>query len=205
MRKCAHGAKVFALPITETEGKMSGDQIIGISLGWEFVGKHQQGIAEIFKAFGVPGKPRRGLLGADVYTVTRRADGLKFFPNINGCAYLVYISPFLWSAAQDITAKLDTLLCVHDADESFSTAWAKDSFGVRIKNDVSDVGAMVLGQMYDAFTRLDAMIYLNKGQPRPDITKLMLTIRSRMPEKALEDMRATHEGYLNIMEAADKD
>jgi len=206
MRRGSQEAIVITSPIVETEGRKSGGQIIGVSLGWDWVPEHEWGISGICGRFGVPGKSSRGCVGADVRTITKVPDELKFFDNLDGYAYLMFTDSFSYTKPEDFTAKnFNRMLRLYDEKEDFSTAWSERDFGVRMKNDDAlNIGGSVLGQIYDAFTKRDGMIFLG-GQKGPFGNRgLVLSIRSRMPADFLEKMKAADEDYLNLLDASEK-
>ncbi len=202
MRRGTQDAFITTSPIAEVETGKSGGQIIGVSLGWDFIAEHEHGISGIMRAFGILGKPQRGLVGADVHTVTKVSAELRFFDNLDGYAYLMFTDLFGYREPEHLTAKtFNRMLCLHDEREEFSTAWSASDFGVRIKNDdIFNIGGSVLGQIYDAFTKLDGMIFLG-GKKRPfSNLALVLSIRSRMHADFLERMKATDEDYLRLID-----
>lgn len=206
MHRCSQEVFVITSPIVETAAGKSGGQIIGVSLGWDWAFEHEWGISGICDQFGVPGKPSRGCVGADVHTITKVPDKLKFFGNLGGYAYLIFTDSFDYMKPKDFTAKvLNRMLCLYDEEGDLSAAWSKLDFGVRMKNDDTlNVGGNVLGQIYDAFTKRDGMIFLG-GQKCPfGNGGLVLSIRSRMPVDFLEKMKADDEGYLNLLDASEK-
>jgi hypothetical protein len=206
--------RVISSEIVETtDGRKSGGQVIGINLGWDFCAEHEWGIEKLNLAFGIPGKPerRRGvrglvsgdLVGADTRTAIKVPNDLKFFENLDGYAYLLFASSFGWMEESELTAEqFNNMIEARDGEE-LATAWSKKDFGVRMKNDVLNVGTSVLGQIYDAFVQRDAMIFLS-GQSNPFGNRgLILAIRSRMPEEVLNQMKEADEDYLNLLDAVE--
>lgn len=192
-----------------------GSNVIGINLGYDYCAEHEWGIQNLCKAFGIPGGPARrrdisslvqnDLVGADTRTVTRvPTNGLNFFKDLNGYAYLLFNPSFGWWKVGNLTAeRFDQMLDAYK-NEELVTAWDRVSFGIRVKNDSPDSGAAMLGQIYEAFTKRDVMIFLG-GRHNPFANNgLVLAIRSRMPAKALNQMKEADEDYLNLTEAAEK-
>ena len=154
--------KIIATPIVETDDSTSGGQVIGISFGADFCAEHESGIAYLLDAFGVPGKPKQGLVGADVRTITKVPENFKFYGNIDGYAYLFFTSSFRYLKPDDLNAStFNRMLHVYQDDEALSTAWDSGEFGVRLKNDESDLsGTIVLWQLFQALRNKDAMMLL---------------------------------------------
>lgn len=197
---------VVTSPIVETEAGMSGGQVIAISFSADYVAQHEHGIAEICAAFGIPGKPSRDCLGADARTVTKVPDDLKFFDNLDGYAYLMFSDRFSYREPEEFTAKhFNRMLHVYDDNEDLSTAWSSNDFGVRIKtDDVLNAGSMALGQIYDAFTKNDIMIFVGGTSGPFEHPGLVLAIRSHVPAEMLERLKASDEDYLNLIDADEK-
>jgi len=85
-------------------------------------------------------------------------------------------------------------------EEDLATAWDDTSFGIRIKNDESNTGSKVLGEILEAFQRSDGMIYIGPMGPTAS-SGLVVAIRSRLPEMVLEQMKAGDESRLNLIDA----
>jgi len=203
MRRGSQEVGVITSPVEPKKNGKCDGQVIGLSLGWDCVSEHEWGISNILNAFGVPSEPRRGLVGADVRTITKTPDCFRFFDNLNSRAYLMYTDAFRWENPDVLTAKyFDNILRVRD-EEDLSAAWDSKSFGVRMKNDVLNLGTTVLGQIYEAFTKLDAMIFLG-GRALFGNRGLVLAIRSRMPDDILQKMKISDEDYFDLMDAAEK-
>lgn len=200
MKKGMYDAALITSPIIETGDKKSGGQVLGISLGWDFASEHEWGIDRIYRVFAIPGRPQRGLIGADVRTVTKVPETLKFF-QFDNAAYLFLYETFLWTKESDWNEKeLDRILRA-DENEELSTAWDEAAFAVRIKNDALDSGTIVLGQFHEAFIKKDVMIFFG-GKTTPLGNKgLILAIRSRMPKDVLHGMKERDEDYLNLQDA----
>ncbi len=211
MRRSFTAPRYLTTGIVEDPDFPSSGQIIGINLAWNFCAEEESGIEGLQRAFGISGKPERtrdadgaiveDLVGADIRTVTRVPAELKFFENLGGYAYLLCSGhfEFNWSE-KDATAKhfnrmMDLYGC---AAHELEAAWSGSDFGVRIKNGALKLGATVLGQIYEAFQEKDVMIFLagndNLFNSRRE---LYLTIRSRMPEDTLKQMKEADEDYLN--------
>ena len=216
MRRGLRDQMCLTTDIIEGPNGSTGGQIIGISLGWDFCAEHEWGIQDMQRSFGIPGKPERrkdselvsgDFMGADVRTITKLPAELKFFEDMGGFAYLLYSDYFGYVKPKDLTAKrFNDMLDLRDENEEFSTAWSEDDFGVRMKNDIPNLGATVLGQIYEAFQNKDAMIFLggnNNGGPFSN-RSLILAIRSRIPENVLKQMKEADEDSLNLMDAVTK-
>ena len=179
-----------------------GGQIIGINLGYDFCAEHERGIGSIKETFGIPGVTG-DKVGADARTVTRVPDELKFFENLGGYAYLLLTPAFRYLEESEFTAEqFDKLLEVR-RDEEFSTAWDDRGFGIRMKNDALTLGATVLGQIYEALTKRDAMIFLSGSNNPFAGNGLVLAIRSRVPEDLLTQMKEADDDHLNLVKAAE--
>jgi len=209
MRRGSQETQILTSPIIETEAGKSGGQIIGVSLGWDFVAEHEWGISGICNAFGILGKPQRGHVGADIRTITKVPAELKFFPNLKGSAYLIYCDSFSWRQEKPTSQGLNEMLHVHEdwhgskrKGEDLSTAWSERAFGIRMRNDALNIGTMTLGQIYEAFTKLDIMIFLG-GKSIMGNSGLVIAIRSRMPKDALQNMKTRDESYLDLMDAVE--
>lgn len=218
MRRSTHGNGFIWSPIIETpDGGMSGGQIITINFGVDFCGEHESGIKELQEAFGISVKPARHrnlrgrvkkeIVGADVRTVTKVPAGLKFFPNLNGYAYLIYRESLAWMNESEFSsARFNSWLEVEDySGEEFSAAWSWRDFGVRMSamGPIS-IGTQVLGQVYDALINGDAMIYtVNTGNSFGG-PGLAISIKSRVPQEVLDQMKEADLDRLNLLEAAEK-
>jgi hypothetical protein len=208
MHRGSH-SDIFTSDIIEAEdGRKSGGRVIAINLGSDFCAEHEWGIGGIKGSFGISDKPERrdhggDLVGADVCTVTKVPDELKFFKDLDGYAYLLFTDSFHYTEEEDLTAANFNDMLEVRGDEELSTAWSNGSFGIRMKNDALGIGTTVLGQIYDAFTRCDVMIFLGGGQGIGN-SGLILAIRSRVPEDSLDKMREAHESHLNLIEAVEK-
>lgn len=214
MRRASNGTAIITSPIAEGPNGPSGGQVIGVNLGWSFVAEHEWGIKGIVSAFGVPGEPRRGLVGADVRTVTEVPKGLKLF-EFDDAVYLMYsrdLDPEWmkhFSRERELTANdLNRSMEVHRNDDEISAAWSESDFGIRLKKTAADkvipVGTMVLGQLYEALQQKDAMIFLGGHARSLGNSGLVIVIRSRMPEDFLRQMRDCDEEYLNLADAVAK-
>lgn len=205
------GAKSLVSEVKRTpEGNIAGGgQIIGFNLGWDYCAEHERGIDPLVKAFGIPDAPARrsaplgDLLGADARTITKVPEGLRFYKNLNGYAYLMYsFSPFVGcdSDTEMSADDLNSQLRVYK-DEPIWTAWSSNDFGIRVKNDILDSEVMILEQIYHAFLQLD-IIMLVEGRPNPFAGGgLVIAIKSRIPEVTLQEMREADEKYLALKEA----
>lgn len=185
----------------DDKGYLTGEgQVIGVSLGWDFVSEHEWGIAQIKKAFGIRDKLERSNVGADFRTITKVPDTFRFFPDLSGSAYLMYSDHLRWSKPEELNSEnFDRMLDAYG--EELATAWSESDFGVRMKNDVLKKGSILLGQIYDAFTKGDGMIFLG-GREAFGNSGLVLAIRSRVPAEALEQMKAGDESYLSLIDAS---
>lgn len=208
MRRGTQDAQVITSPIVESETGKSGGQVLGISLGWDFATEHESGINGIKEAFGLASTPSRRLLGADARTNTICPDELRFFPDLSGYAYLMFMESWLWRQGPEYqTAEyFDRRLDVHFRrdEEEFSTAWSEKDFGVRLKNDSLGHGRMVLGQIYDAFKKCDGMIFLGARDNPFGNSGLMLAVRSRLDTAVIKHMKAVDSNYLKLKKADEK-
>lgn len=219
MRRGHSDKQVITSEIVETaDGRKSGGQVIGINLGWDFCAEHERGIKGLKQAFGIPDKAhRRGIrrliqgdiVGADARTVTKVPRELQLF-ELGGYAYLIF-ADLRWMKREDLNEKFFNDILEADGDEELATAWyeggsGSGQFGVRIKNDALNTGSMVLGQIYEAFKRRDAMIFsMGSGTNNPFARAgLTIAIRSRVPEEWLKKMKEADEDYLNLQEASAK-
>ena len=217
MRRGSNDTQCLTTVVEGPNGPTGGGQVIGINLGWDFCAEHEWGIEGLQRTFGISGKPERtrnatdavvkDLVGADTRTVTKVPAELKFFENIDGYAYLLCSSRFAfrWNE-KDATAKhFNEMMRLFPGEKGeLAAAWSDNDFGVRMKNDALKLGATVLGQVYGAFQKKDAMIFLaGRGNPFSN-PGLHLTIRSRMPEDTLQQMKEADEDYLNLMDAVEK-
>ena len=202
MRRGCDDVKVITSPIAESETGKSGGQVIGVSLGWDFISEHEWGIDGIKSAFGIPGVSRKAV-GADARAVTELPKQLILVDGIPGYSYLMFQNSYAWEGS-DLTANnLNRMLrCFGKGD--MDAAWDEKSFGVRLRNGELEEGKMALGQIYEAFTKLDAMIFLGGSRELFGGRGLVLAIRSRMPADILKAMADADEDYLNLQEAAEK-
>ncbi|MDO8407687.1 MAG: hypothetical protein Q7S95_00410 [bacterium] len=217
MRRSFKDTKCLTTDIVEGPNGPTGGQVIGINLGWDFVAEHEWGIEGLQRTFGISGKPERkrddtgavvkDLVGADIRTVTKVPAELKFFENLGGYAYMLCSSRFAfrWNE-KDATAKhFNEMMRLFPGEKGeLAAAWSGGDFGVRMKNDALKLGATVLGQIYEALEKKDAMIFLAGGGNPFSNRGLYLTIRSRVPEDTLQQMKEADEGYLNLMDAVER-
>ena len=195
--------------------KASDGQVIGINLGWDFIAEHEWGINTINRAFGIPGKPERRLLsgdlvGADVRTVTNVPAEFALFEAGYAYSYLLFdVSIGCMKDGELTVERLNKMLEAYKGDEELTTAWCRDSFGIRMKNNglgFINSGTSVLAQIYDAFANCDSMIFLG-GDDRNNVFArrgLTLAIRSRVTEEDLLQMREADKDYLDLVEAVEK-
>lgn len=179
--------------------------LIGINLGYDHVAEHEWGIEDLERAFGMPER-RRGynlfgdtvseISGAVCRTITECPEALKFVPYSNGNAYLVYDR--YWRYANRDLSVFASDLYLHRGDV-MATGWSGQDFGVRIEGKDGEV---ILGAIYEAFKRKDAMIFLsgNHGNPFAN-SGLVLAIRSRMPEEVIDSMYEADHDALDIAQA----
>lgn len=217
MRRGSQDAELITSQIVDQpEGnKKSGGQIIGVNLGWSFCAEHEWGIDGIRRAFGIPGEPerRRGtrdlmqsdLVGAEVRTITKVPKSL-IFREFESAVYLVYSS--YYEVEEPSQEYLDRMMEIRsDSESDLQTAWSRGSFGIHLKKDQSDVlttRTMVLGQLYEALRRKDAMIFIG-GRSNPfGNGGLVIAIRSRVPADALRQMKESDENYLDLIDAVEK-
>lgn len=202
MRKGRQDACILTDAIEESENGKSGGWVIGISLGWEFVSEHENGISGLRQEFGIPDM-RRGLLGADARTITKVPESLKFFPDLDGYAYLLCSDLLGWKESDMTSSNFNRILRCSGKEE-LSAAWDDHSFGISMSNDgIVTAGKILLGQIYEAFTRLDAMIYVS-GREGTGNGSLILDIRSRLPKGMLDVMARADEDKLDLREAAER-
>jgi hypothetical protein len=185
MRRCFHDMHLISSP--------SG-QIVGVSLGYDFTSEHEWGIDGIRDAFGLPKRPALGLVGLDARTITKLPENFKFF-NFPSAAYLFYSERFVYDREEWTERELDDILHARD-DEELLTAWGEASFGIRMKNDALDSGKICIGQIYEAFKKLDGMIFRSRMSGGLANMSLVLAIRSRIPQENAEEMRVKDEVYL---------
>jgi hypothetical protein len=198
MRKGSHDTVLLT-----AEGKF-----VSVCLGWDHVSEHERGIKGLQRSFGISGMPKRGggkngvdLVGADTRTVTRVPNGLKFFW-FEDASYLFFTPSYMLTEDRN---QLDARLCAGGLiSEPVSAAWSECDFGLRVANQKTLNARDVLGQLVDAFEKNDAMIFLS-GSNNPFSNRgLHLTIRSRLPQKALDMMYDADVDHLNLTEAAAK-
>ncbi len=210
MRRGVTNKEVITSVITSmADGQKSGGQVIGINLGRNFCAEHERGIEHIKSAFGIPKRVHRctilkDIVGAKARTATRVPSGLKFFEDLYGYAYLIYTDTL--SDADQSARNFN--LHLEGSNEDLETAWAEyddgGQFGIRMKNDVLNSGAIVLGQIYEAIENHDAMIFLSGSENPFARASLVIAIRSRVPEEHLLKMKEADEDYLNLEEAVER-
>lgn len=213
MRRGYTDSSVITSDIVEhADSSKTGGQIIAINLGSDACAEHECGIDDLRQDFGIPLKAERrsgfrgfisgDLVGADVRTITQVPQELKFFPNLDGYAYLIFSSSFGWRGHKAKTAQdLDRMLHARSGEE-LSTAWSGRDFGIRMKNDTLALGTTVLGQIYEAFKKKDIMFFFG-GRSLFANPGLVIAIRSRMPEDVLEKMRVSDYDRLNLLEVVE--
>lgn len=206
MRK-SFGSKILtAGALTEA----AGGQIVGIDFGADFTSEHERGIRDLKEAFGVLGVTQRhegagDIVGLDARAITLVPSGLEFIEDMEGHAYLIYTDP-AWSLDErrQWNAKdLDRILEVYDGEE-LSTAWDASSFGVRMKNDGLMLGATILGQIYEAIMKHDAVLFLAGGDMVFSNAGLVVAIRSRIPKEQADKVKEGDEDYLRLLASAEK-
>ncbi len=211
MRRGTTGTMLVTSPIVNGPQDKTGGQFIGVKFGVDGCAEQEMGIDELKKAFGISNKPTRikgfsrlikpDLIGADARTITTLPKGLRFFEDLAGYAYLVYdkrlAGQTTWSSKE-----LDEIM---DGSHHYEplASWDYRSFGIRIKNDALNIGATLLGQLYEAFKRKDVMIYIGKSTPFGD-SAFTIAIRSRLSKEVFEEMKRRDEDYLDLMEEVEK-
>lgn len=214
MSRGSQDAELIVSPIVDqSRGNKIGGQIIGVNLGWDFTSEHEWGIYGIQRAFGIPGKPERrhgigelaqsDLVGADVRTVTSVPKGLKFL-DFNDVVFLTFSD--YYGHGEPSEDELRRMIGVYRETDDLTTAWCESSFGICLKKvaDIMPTRVMILGQIYDALQKKDAMIFIG-GRSNPfGNSGLIIAIRSRVPDDALQKMKEADEDYLDLMDAVEK-
>lgn len=191
-----------------------GGQVIGINLGWSFAVEHEWGIRGIVDAFGIPGKPRHGLIGADVRTITKVPKGLKLL-EFGDAIYLMYSSTLdpewnkhSYGGHEPTVDDLNHWMEIYQNDNEISAAWSENDFGVRLRkthiDGVIPIHTAILGQIYEALQQKDAMIFLGDRFGAFSNRGLIIAIRSRMPEYVLSQMKDNDENYLKLVDTVTK-
>jgi len=106
MQRASSGQSIAVTEIVEGADAPTGGQVIGINLGYDFCGEHEMGIAGLYQRFGIAGRPERrdggDFVGADVRTNTQVPEHLKFLPDLEGYAYLIYSTGFQYNKPGDV-------------------------------------------------------------------------------------------------------
>jgi hypothetical protein len=214
MRRGEMKAGLIIEPIIDQhDGSKSGGRLIGLSLGYDHCAEHEMGIDSLRNNFEIPTRSRKRTLilkkvveiaGAEARTITQIPDGLHFFESVGGAAYLVF-NPIITMRERWTEESLLHWLRVYDRDEEFSAAWSSRDFGVRMKNSPSQSasGTMILGQIYEAMKRKDAMLYLTGGGPFGG-AGLLICIRSHLSQETIGAMLAADRNALDIADEVEK-
>ena len=130
-------------------------EVIGINLGWDFVGQHERGIKELEEDFGIElGKEygfedrRNTIVPEDLIIGKKRGDFLFLYDKFR--------------SKKSLNRLFETeLMMAPDSSYPFVAAWDDKSFGVRSREYGS-----ILENLYGAFqTKNGVMVTMQDGNP----------------------------------------
>lgn len=183
-------------------------QLIGISLGYEYVHEHEHGIRDILKAFGVPNRITEDTCGFQSHQVTRVPKDLSFYPNVDGFSYLMFTDFFADVPKKSMPNKdtLDRYMCyrmtgldVKD-NEMLVASWENHEFAIRVK--LKERKPNPLEEIYTALKARNALIYLSKKQRQNKNSSLNISIVSRLNKESLMEMKRSDQNLLALFDEA---
>lgn len=175
-----------------------------MNLGADYCAEHEWGIKGLHASFGIPfGDDEK--LGLEKRTITIVPSSPDFCLEAHPKKFVLYFQDASWmgveaTAKQQASIKANTTrgeLYLY-GDKTLATAWDDKSFGV---HTTSKEGISALAQVYDAFQRKDAAIWLGGGGVFQN-AGLVLAITSRVPKDKADGMRAADEDRVRLVAAA---
>ena len=181
-----------------------GTTLIGVNLGADYCSEHEWGIKGLHGSFAIPFSDDKKL-GLKKRTITAFASSELTFVREKERAVLYFEHSYYMKDADAAKKREDAIRHVTTKGElhlygerTLGTAWDADSFGVHVTDEK---GIAALAEIYDAFCRKDAAIWLGGGGVFQN-AGLVLAIVSRVPADKAEDMRAADEDRIKLLAAA---
>jgi hypothetical protein len=181
-----------------------GTTLIGVNLGADYCAEHEWGIKGLHGAFAIPfGDDEK--LGLAKRTITAVVSDALTFVRKKKYAVLYFEQSYYMKDADAAERRADEIKRVTTKGElhlygerTLATAWDEKSFGVHVTDDK---GIAALAEIYEAFQRKDAAIWLGGGGVFQN-AGLVLAIVSRVPADKAEGMRAADEDRIKLVAAA---
>lgn len=191
--------------------------LLGVCLGFDRCGEHERGIARLQQRFGIP---QGTAIGVEGRTITKGAEELIFIKRratltAGGKRLSIPIAVLAtapeWedraAAIKKYSRNPPSGLYLGRRPEDYSpdrndirTAWGHEGFSV---SAIGAVAVKNLGEIAEAFGRLDGCISLSGSSNPFGRSGLCLTIASRVPEAVRQSVRAADEAYVRLHEAAE--
>ncbi|MBI2624977.1 MAG: hypothetical protein HYW70_01415 [Candidatus Nealsonbacteria bacterium] len=141
----------------------NGERIIGVNLGWDFCAEHEWGIEKTKTALGIKGG-RITKFNKELFFFEKRKTHSCFVFSIYGHGEeLAWRNPELDSQTKEIAA-----------------AWCDGAFGIIVSNEYGEF----LAELYNAFKKRNAAIYLGRDSDNPFAgAGLLILIASKIPKE----------------------
>lgn len=159
------------------------NQIIGISLGWNFAAEHEWGIKDIEREFGISSEIKKRNVGIKRISVNKFPKNLKFIPGKQS---------FLGLYEYDFNDYKDSLFRMKDGS---SSVWSWRGFIIKSEN--TEIREF-LSELYISFKELDAVIFIGKSDNPFGNGGLILAIKHRIPKSFTDKMEEEDKGYLSL-------
>ncbi len=176
-------------------------KIVGINLGADFTSEHEWGIKGIHTAFNIDTK----LIGIDGRTINHIPTNLIFQSlTIDKRIYyflgLLYDMYFYYRDDKKINKKdIDNFELYPCGDKDIFTVWDERSFGILVNDKYKDE----ITDLYEAFKNKDVAIGVGHGHVFKN-GGLTITIKSRLPEEVINNIKEKDQDYNNLQKASEK-
>jgi len=192
----------------------SGEQFLGIALGYDYCAEHEWGIKEIKQRFGIPEGSRKNM-GVASRSITKNIPNLifkketykkqKFALLFTGYQYWRegeevhiprdfenYKSNIHWRVDYDAKNPREG----RDSKDPMVTAWSGSGFGVGVMGEKE---SKWLEELYEAFNNVNVVIaMINHRAYNPFAgTSLSLMIKDRLPKEVSDMMYAADNEYFD--------
>jgi len=182
-----------------------GTTLIGVNLGADYCSEHEWGIKGLQGDFAIPFGVE-GKVGLAKRTITAVPAEPDFMLSKSPKRAVLFFQPVGYLGgetaetrqAEAIKHRITRSELTLYGDRTMATAWDEKSFGVHV-TEKKDIAALV--EIYDAFRRKDAAIWLGGGGVFQN-AGLVLAIVSRIPKDKADGMREADEDRIKLVAAA---
>lgn len=183
-------------------------ELIGITLGFDFCGEHEDGVDPLMRIFGMPDKTPIGLDDRRIRQVPESLSFARFTHQPSDKRRKAYPCAALALHAQDLEAIRNGHLLTfysepheewYDSRDDLACAWSRDNFAILARGEEN---IPRLAELFQAFQRLDILFGSVRAVSFIDRAGLTFILDSRISDETREQVLEADLDHQRLHEAA---